>query len=403
MNEPLTIWIFNPFDDVPVEGQPQRYWTLAAELSKRGHKVVWWSSKFSHRRKVERRLGNKASELPFKLRLVACRPYFKNVSIARVLNHRDWGRVLVRNALDAVASGELVQPDVIYASSPPLEGPTAALRLKASFGCKVVTDIMDAWPDTLLQAIPGIESYARIASVLFLPYRRMLARSMKESDAVVAQSEAFAQYAKQNGWSGDSHISYLGASANCAASLFPEVSMRQFVYLGAMGRSYDLENLIKAVIHLEEEGCKLRLHIAGEGEKLNALKILSKGSDAVCFHGFLQEDALASLLRRVDVGVIPMFDRSRVAVPYKAGDYLASGLPIINSLNGEMNSMLNDYCCGTHYNAGDIDSLLDALRAYLEMDREVLVEQKKNASRLFVEKFDRDKIYAELARYIELV
>ena len=38
---PLSIWIVNPFDDIPGEGLPPlRYWSLARVLAARGHDLV---------------------------------------------------------------------------------------------------------------------------------------------------------------------------------------------------------------------------------------------------------------------------------------------------------------------------------------------------------------------------
>ena len=52
---PLSIWIVNPFDDIPGEGLPPlRYWSLARVLAGRGHDVTWWTAAWSHRRKAPR-------------------------------------------------------------------------------------------------------------------------------------------------------------------------------------------------------------------------------------------------------------------------------------------------------------------------------------------------------------
>ena len=152
----MKIWIFNPFDELPWEGPEQRYATLAATLAAAGHTVVWWSSGFSHRRKVQRSVNPAvAAGLPYDVRLVAAPPYAKNISLRRVWNHWMYGRLLYRDAIAAVAGGDLAAPDVILASLPPMEGPMAALRLRARFGCRVITDVMDAWPETLQLALGG--------------------------------------------------------------------------------------------------------------------------------------------------------------------------------------------------------------------------------------------------------
>ena len=398
----LKVWVLNPFDDIPGEGKPQRFWSLAEALSSRGHKVVWWSSKYSHRRKIERSIKDKDLELmSFDLRLVECAPYQRNVTLARIKNHREWGRNLVSRALNEVEQGVLPAPDVIIASMPPLEGPMAALELKAHFGCKVITDLMDAWPKTLLQVMPFGWAGRILGSLALYPYSRMLKRAMKESDVVTAQSETFVRYAEANGWIGQSLVAYLGAEKPNRAIEIKRRKTCKFVYIGAMGRSYDLENLVRVARILENEKFRFELHIAGEGEKLDALKAMAKESSMIHFHGFLQESDLMNLLNDSDVGIVPMYPESGVAVPYKAGEYLASGLPLINSLNGEMLRLIEEYDCGLNYEAGNPDSLLFVMRTLLEAEIDSLESMKKNALRLYSDKFDRNEINSSLTRFIE--
>ena len=45
----MTVWIVNPFDNLPLEGfRPQRYWLMAEAFVEAGHNVVFWSSDFNH-------------------------------------------------------------------------------------------------------------------------------------------------------------------------------------------------------------------------------------------------------------------------------------------------------------------------------------------------------------------
>jgi glycosyltransferase involved in cell wall biosynthesis len=96
-----------------------------------------------------------------------------------------------------------------------------------------------------------------------------------------------------------------------------------------------------------------------------------------------------------------MYPESGVAVPYKAGEYLASGLPLINSLNGEMLRLIKEYDCGLNYKAGNPDSLLFVMRTLLKAEIDSLESMKKNALRLYSDKFDRNKINSSLTRFIE--
>jgi hypothetical protein len=130
---PLTVWLVNPFDDVPGEGLPPlRYWTLARILAARGHDVTWWTADWSHRRKARRTVDHGIREDEgFCVRAVPVRPYTKNVSLARLRSHADFGRSFERLASDAIATGAMERPDIVFASLPPLEGVEAGLLLHA--------------------------------------------------------------------------------------------------------------------------------------------------------------------------------------------------------------------------------------------------------------------------------
>jgi hypothetical protein len=104
-----------------------------------------------------------------------------------------------------------------------MEGPIAALRLRARYGCRVITDVMDAWPETLLQALSGPPRSSstlsmrgkwlmRLGRLALWPYAHMLRRACSESDAVSAQSETFAAFAKAHGAHSAVHVCYLGGA-----------------------------------------------------------------------------------------------------------------------------------------------------------------------------------------------
>lgn len=509
----MRVWIINPFDDIPGEGKPQRYWALAATLAAQGHKVIWWSSDWSHRRKarrtsnvqhrtsnVELGAGAIGSEPPrplgtppcqggeseesvsggrrlssqvvgigtlssggvdsttqppndsttqsyrFQLRLIPTPSYQKNISFARIWNHRKFGQNLYRDACAAVDSGELLKPDVIVASLPPMESPIMALRLRQRYGCRVVTDVMDTWPATLLQAVPSWVS--GLGRLLLQPYWQMLRKACAESDAICAQSHAFADFARSHGAAGEIHVCYLGADRveprapmskeppyRCAVPpslekegsqegperveprsegvdvlparlpTFPPRSLR-LLYLGAMGRSYDLATILEAVRILNSENPSLTTEASapriecvfvGDGEKRAALE--AQQIPGCRFTGFLDGEALDRELQSADIGVVPFFNESGVAVPYKAGDYLAYGLPLLSTIDGELGGLIRKHQCGSVYRAEDAEGLASAIRQYVE-NPTLLNQAKAGAGACFSTNFDRAQTYPNFADWI---
>jgi hypothetical protein len=82
----LLVWLVNPFDPIPgEEEQLRRYAYLAASLREAGHRVVWWSSDFSHRfkRLVDKTAVERAAKaLGIVVRLIPTPPYPRNLALA---------------------------------------------------------------------------------------------------------------------------------------------------------------------------------------------------------------------------------------------------------------------------------------------------------------------------------
>ncbi len=309
----------------------------------------------------------------------------------------------------------------------------AALRLRKRYGCRVITDVMDTWPETLLQAVqkPGGRGQkpevrdqwasrflsavlCSLSSVLLWPYWQMLRKACAESDALSAQSYAFADFAKTHGAAGEVHVCYLGAerveprAVDVSPAHLPTSPPRilRLLYLGAMGRSYDLETVLEAlrILNAESPGrpaectaCRYECVFVGDGEKRAALE--AQQIPGCRFTGFLTGEALEQELHSADIGVVPFFKESGVAVPYKAGDYLAYGLPLLSTIDGELGGLIRKHQCGSVYREKDAEDLVSAIRQYAE--NPTLLNQAKNgAKQCFEESFDRSLTYPIFSEWI---
>ncbi|MFM7413173.1 MAG: hypothetical protein ACKO6E_08195, partial [Planctomycetota bacterium] len=126
------------------------------------------------------------------------------------------------------------------------------------------------------------------------------------------------------------------------------------------------------------------------------------GSCHMEVHGLLPRQAYANLLARCDVGLVCVKPESRVAVPYKACDYAAAGLALVNSLPGELQQLIDQHDAGVAYTAGDATSLARAL-AGLASDRVRLTACRHGAHRLAATAFDRERTYPKFAEWLETV
>ena len=170
----MTVWIENPFDNLPAEGfRPQRYWLMAEAFAKAGHAVTLWTSDFSHAKKAPRILSK--VEAPFRLKLIKTPSYSGNVSFKRIASHRAYAANWLADArAEAKESGK---PDVIILSMPPLSTADAALAMKKEFGAKIVVDVMDAWPETFERIFPAPLKF--LSAIALLPLRRAAKRAYR--------------------------------------------------------------------------------------------------------------------------------------------------------------------------------------------------------------------------------
>ncbi|MGF1529886.1 MAG: glycosyltransferase family 4 protein [Puniceicoccaceae bacterium] len=413
----MKIWIVNPYETLAFGGNGLRYSCLSEALVSdrivdqgefaRPAEVVWWTADWCHGGKCKRRVSGRIPA-GITIKLLEVRAYRRNISLQRIRSHRDFARSWAREAEGEARRSGL--PALILFSVPPMETGAVALRLGRQFGCKVVMDVMDAWPDSLLLAAPPVPGGRWIGRLLLKPYRSLFKSYCHGVDAVIAQSEAFADHARRFGWKGEVPIFYLGGQQGRGRKLEETDSSQRgvlkrtikMVYLGSMGKVYDLETLIRAMAIFKadsERDFDLQLKFIGHGGKLNHLKLMVTKlglEDSVHFAGFLSGEELTKAMEGADVGIIAMWPGSGVAIPYKVGDYLGAGLAVVSSLPGELEDLLEAWKCGFRYIAGDPRSLVSAWKK-VAGDESALVASKRGAAALFREKFDRQKISERFA------
>jgi glycosyltransferase involved in cell wall biosynthesis len=193
----MTVWIINPFDNLPMEGsRPQRYWLMARAFVGAGHSVVYWTSDFSHAQKRRRVFVVENPDPAIVVRMVSTRPYPRNICLRRVFSHRALAREWLRLA---EAAGE--RPDVVVASTPPLSLCAAALDFSCRSGAFFVADIMDAWPETFYRVAPAF---------LFAHLRATARRIYRSADAISAVAARYLDLASSYGATAPIRLAYHG-------------------------------------------------------------------------------------------------------------------------------------------------------------------------------------------------
>lgn len=375
----MRVWIVNPFDNLPLEGyRPMRFWLMAEAFARAGHAVTYWTADFSHANKAPRQLLPDAPQPPFVVRQLHEPPYARNVSLRRLWAHRCWAKAWGRSAAVEPA------PDLIVMSSPPLAIGAEVRRLATKTGAKIIVDVMDDWPGTFERVVPQF---------FLMPLRRLAKKNYLAATAITVVSDRYADLVREYGYRGPVRRFYHGIALDAP----PPANGREalsLIYLGNLGRTYDLTTVIEGLAFLPGA----TLEVAGEGEQLPALKELARTTGApVRFHGYLAGDALTQVLARGAIGIVPMAPASCVGIPYKFADYTRQGLAIVSSLGGESGKLLARYGAGSAYRGGDPQSFAAAVKALVPH----LAEAQDAARRLAEVEFDAAAIYAEYVAFAE--
>jgi len=385
----MHVWIENPFDNLPGEGgRAGRYEMMARFFAAAGHSVVVWTSDFSHTRKKERSGEKVEIGERVEYRLVPTKPYRRNVSFARIASHRAYAK-----SWQEMAEREEQKPDLLIVSAPPLATGDVAIVLSKKFGCKLVVDVQDAWPETFYRLLP--RGFKWVGKILFASAHAAARRLYRAADLVTGVTERYREIVGRD----DYYVARLGIAlplaANSSTFQLLNSSTSRLVYVGNLGRGYDLLTVLDALACLPD--ATLDVAGAGEGEEALRVKVRELGLEGrVLFHGYLGAEELRDLLARCDAGIVPMRDDSFVGVPNKVADYAAAGLGIVSSLHGECAALLAKYKCGTTYAWGDAKGLADAVLA-------LPADAGANARKMAEAEFDATKIYPAYVRRVVMV
>lgn len=411
----MNIWLIYPYGYIPGEGKrPDRAFMIAEALVAHGHSVTWWASAFDHANKKFRtkEITNLKISSKFTIRLVPTSGYKKNISFGRILHEKRYAKNIYK------ISNDIDPPDVIVLSEPALFRSKPILRLVSKHKSKLVLDILDLWPEIFNIVIPSYFKF--IGNFIFKPWFKRRKNLFAKANAVVAVSESYIDLAKKINPNIPNELTetvYFGTNIlayrdemNSSEEL-PEI-FNNFkknkddiwvIYASTLGSNYDVKTLLKAAKLIESGNKNLKLLIAGEGPLRKDIVsfIKSNNLNKTIYIGNPNSKKMAKIYSFCDIGLSMYLDDSSVTFPIKAFHYFAAGLPIINSLEGDLCKLLMKHNAGIQYSAENHESLFQALNM-LSSDKNKLKEMSKNSYNLAMN-FDQNNQYKKFRRILDKV
>ncbi len=255
---------------------------------------------------------------------------------------------------------------------------------------------MDLWPESLLAG--GIKK----DSFIYKHYKKVSSKIYSEFDKIIVSTKE--------------HIPYIKALPNCesfdidylpqyAESIFEDSNydtidngIIDLMFAGNIGKAQSIDTIIKAAALLKDDP-KFRFHIVGSGSELdNAKKLASSlGTNNFIFYGQKPLDEMPDLYKIADAMLVTLEDKpyANMTIPGKVQSYMASGKPIIGSINGSCADFIKNNDIGYVCSSMDSESLANKIKG---LDINVLKDVGKHSREVYSKKYSKDIFIGKLIK-----
>jgi glycosyltransferase involved in cell wall biosynthesis len=409
----LNIWLIQTGEPLPIKGGVRKMRTalIADKLLERGHCILWWASAFEHQRKVmlSKKDRNFYISKTYTIRVLRGYKYKSNISLTRYIDHQTVALKF------RIQSKQFPKPDVIVASMPDHLLAYEAARYSRKNRIPFIVDIRDLWPDIFLDRFKSMGLYGVGKIALAIDFAK-LSFLLKNADSLVAVSKGYLKWGldkigrPESSFDKVFYLGYKNSNARNPVSKDENLGVpdwlkgrkyqKVFVFIGTFGVSYELELILSTAERFGKSGKNnICFVLAGTGENFNQINKKAAGLQNVVLPGWIEKDEIDNLLRVAYVGLVPCRSAENT-MPNKPFEYLSAGLPIINSLEGEMAKLIEQHQFGLNYLPGDLDGLYKCVER-IASDPILHQQMSQNASRFFNDYGNADKIYEEYAEHIE--
>lgn len=239
----------------------------------------------------------------------------------------------------------------VYGTSPLIQG-LAALPFKFFFKSKLIVWVQDLWPEDL-------SSTGHIKNPFLLKLNEYPAKLLYYfADRVLIQSEAFRPAIAR--LSKNKKLYFLPNPAERSVfydqqscPLPPELDFMKndFVvaFAGNVGNNQSIETIVNAANQLKDND-DIKIVVVGSGSKSEFLKdeIKRLNISNLKAVGRYSSEVMPTIFNHCDGLLVTLANKDNLSwtVPCKVQAYMASGKPIIASLNGEGSRVVMDAGCG---------------------------------------------------------
>ncbi|KIL49807.1 glycosyltransferase family 4 protein [Jeotgalibacillus soli] len=171
------------------------------------------------------------------------------------------------------------------------------------------------------------------------------------------------------------------------------------IFAGNIGHAQGLDILQKAALIIKEKNLErnIRFNIVGDGRYKNELIDLVKSNNVSDMFNFIEKQSanrIPEFMAASDAAFLsltnsPLFS---MTIPAKLQSYMACGIPIIASADGETNQIIKEADAGLSSPAGDAQKLSEIIIELSSKSSKVLKQLGFNARNYYDENFNKEEL-----------
>jgi len=265
--------------------------------------------------------------------------------------------------------------------------------------------VQDLWPDNI-EIVAGISNKAILSLI-----GKMVDYIYKRCTKIFTTSKSFVEAIKERGineekleyWPQYAEDFYIPLEKNSIDEI-PDDCIFNIIFAGNIGNAQGLDILPKAAMLLKEKKASVRFNIVGDGRyKENLIEIVNKSNVADMFNFIPKQPAnkIPRFMAACDASIIcltksPLFSKT---IPAKLQSYMACGIPIIASANGETCEVIKEAEAGVCSPSGDHKRLAEVIIELSNKSNEQLVQMGKNATNYSYINFNKNDLLNRMDTY----
>ncbi len=254
--------------------------------------------------------------------------------------------------------------NIIYNYGPPNLLNVGILAYAQRLGYKIVFDIVEDY-DTAMNVSSSLSHRVQMTGINYLSHRvKHLA-----SGIIVISSHLQKKY--EDLFAGEVPLHYRPISVDfdrypSSPACFGDPAT--LFYGGGFGLSKGVAELIKAFDILVDKGANLRLVLTGPDHEKHLPQLLSickneTSKKSIEYRGYLDDEEYYRTLCQADIPCIPRtgLEYAQSGFPFKLGEYLATGKPVVVSDVPDIGRLLRNRCHVVIVTPGSVESLVDGI------------------------------------------